>query len=77
MNAAYTGDGKTDAKDAYLIAETARIRPDLTTVDVGPADLVRNLSILAAHRSDAIADRVRMTNRLRDAMTAYSQPQDS
>ena len=33
MSAAYTGEGKTDAKDAYVIAETARIRRDLTVID--------------------------------------------
>lgn len=26
MSAAYAGEGKTDAKDAYVIAETARLR---------------------------------------------------
>ena len=29
MSAAYVGEGKTDAKDAYVIAETARLRRDL------------------------------------------------
>ena len=29
MSAAYAGEGKTDAKDAYVIAETARLRRDL------------------------------------------------
>ena len=28
MSAAYTGEGKTDAKDAYVIAETLRLRRD-------------------------------------------------
>jgi transposase len=68
MSSAYTGEGKTDAKDAYVIAETARIRRDLTVIDQG-TDLVRNLAVLTGHRSDLIADRVRMINRLRDLMT--------
>lgn len=67
MSAAYTGEGKTDAKDAHVIAETARLRRDLTIVDHN-TDLARNLSLLTAHRADLVADRVRMINRLRDLM---------
>lgn len=69
MSAAYVGEGKTDAKDAYVIAETARIRRDLRVVDPD-SELVRNLAVLTGHRSDLIADRVRMINRLRDLMTS-------
>jgi transposase len=69
MSAAYVGEGKTDAKDAYVIAETARIRRDLAVVDRS-SDQVRNLAVLTRHRADLIADRVRMINRLRDLMTS-------
>ena len=69
MSSAYSGEGKTDAKDAYVIAETARIRRDLTVIDPS-TNLVRNLELLTAHRADLIADRVRMINRLRDVMTS-------
>ena len=69
MSAAYAGEGKTDAKDAYVIAETARLRRDLSVIDTG-TDLVRNLAVLTGHRADLIADRVRMINRLRDLMTS-------
>jgi transposase len=69
MSAAYAGEGKTDAKDAYVIAETARLRGDLPVIDTG-TDLVRNLAVLTGHRADLIADRVRMINRLRDLMTS-------
>ena len=69
MSAAYVGEGKTDAKDAYVIAETARLRGDLAVIDAD-TDLVRNLAVLTAHRADLIADRVRMINRLRDLMTS-------
>jgi transposase len=69
MAAAYVGEGKTDAKDAYVIAETARLRRDLTVVD-HTTDLVRNLGLLTGHRADLIADRVRMINRLRDLLTS-------
>jgi len=33
MSAGYTGEGKTDAKDAHVIAETLRLRRDLPIVD--------------------------------------------
>jgi transposase len=69
MSAAYAGEGKTDAKDAYVIAETARLRRDLAVIDAA-TDLVRNLAVLTGHRADLIADRVRMINRLRDLMTS-------
>jgi transposase len=69
MSAAYAGEGKTDAKDAYVIAETARLRRDLAVVGAD-TDLVRNLAVLTAYRADLIADRVRMLNRLRDLMTS-------
>ncbi len=69
MSAAYVGEGKTDAKDAYVIAETARLRRDLAVIDTD-TDLVRNLAVLTGHRADLVADRVRMINRLRDLMTS-------
>jgi transposase len=69
MSAAYAGEGKTDAKDAYVIAEVARLRRDLPVIDA-ETDLIRNLAVLTGHRSDLIAHRVRMINRLRDLMTS-------
>jgi Transposase len=69
MSAAYTGEGKTDAKDAYVIAETARLRRDLTAIGAD-TELVRNLALLTGHRADLSADRVRMINRLRDLLTS-------
>ena len=69
MSSAYTGEGKTDAKDAYVIAETVRLRRNLSVID-HDTDLVRNLAMLTGHRADLVADRVRMINRLRDLMTS-------
>ncbi|MFD9219642.1 IS110 family transposase [Streptomyces sp. NPDC060064] len=68
MSGAFRGEAKTDARDAYIIAETARHRRDFTTIDV-PAQLAADLALLTAHRSDLVADRVRMINRLRDVLT--------
>ncbi|WP_457149260.1 IS110 family transposase [Mycobacterium sp. URHB0021] len=44
-----SGEGNTDAKDACVIAETARVRLDLPVIDAG-ADLVRDLALLTGHR---------------------------
>ena len=68
MSGAYRGEAKTDARDAYVIAETARTRRDFAAIDV-PAQLAADLALLTAHRSDLVADRVRMINRLRDTLT--------
>ena len=68
MSGAYRGEAKTDARDAYVIAETARHRSDFAVIDV-PAQLAADLALLTAHRSDLVADRVRMINRLRDVLT--------
>jgi transposase len=69
MSGAYAGEGKTDPKDAYVIAETARLRRSLPVIDT-KTDLVRNLGLLTSHRADLVADRVRMINRLRDVLTS-------
>ncbi|MET8832287.1 IS110 family transposase [Streptomyces sp. NPDC004610] len=68
MAGAYRGEAKTDARDAYVIAETARHRGDFATIGV-PAQLAAGLALLTAHRSDLVADRVRLINRLRDVLT--------
>ncbi|WP_420076383.1 IS110 family transposase [Streptomyces sp. JL3001] len=65
MAGAYRGEAKTDARDAYVIAETARHRRDFATLDV-PAQLAADLALLTAHRTDLVTDRVRTVNRLRD-----------
>lgn len=68
MAGAFAGQGKTDAKDAKLIAETARLRRDLTQLST-PEELVVELSLLTGHRADLMADWVRGVNRLRELLT--------
>ncbi|WP_371641783.1 IS110 family transposase [Streptomyces mirabilis] len=68
MAGAYRGEAKTDARDAYVIAETARHRRDFAHLDV-PAQLAADLALLTAHRTDLVTDRVRTVNRLRDVLT--------
>jgi transposase len=69
MTGAFRGEAKSDAKDARVIAETARMRSDLTVV-TATDDLVVELTRLTAHREDLMADWVRGVNRLRDLLTS-------
>lgn len=70
MAVAYRGEAKTDARDAYVIAETLRHRGDLAEVQVATS-LVTELRLLVTHRSDLVGDRVRLVNRLRDVLSGY------
>jgi transposase len=69
MSGAFPGEGKTDPKDAQVIAETARLRRDLVELST-PDELAVELSRLVAARADLAADWVRGVNRLRDLLTA-------
>lgn len=66
----YRGDGKTDAKDAAVIADQARMRRDLQPLRTGD-DIAVELRILTARRTDLVADRTRAINRLRAQLLEY------
>src|SRR4029450_6865000 len=67
--ASYRGEGKTDARDAHVIADQARMRRDLPVLRPH-ADLVAKLPLRVAHRPDLRGDRPRPLNRLRQHLTA-------
>jgi transposase len=69
MAGAFAGEAKTDAKDALVIAQTARLRQDLGAARPRP-DLVAELAVLVGHRTDLLADWVRTVSRLRGLLTA-------
>lgn len=69
-SAAYRGSGKTDAKDAFVIADTARMRRDLQPLEQ-TGEIAVDLRILTARRMDLSADRTRAINRLRAQMLEY------
>lgn len=69
MTGMFRGEAKTDAKDARLIAETARMCPHLAMVSMRE-ELIAELTRLTAHRADLMADWVRGVNRLRDLLTS-------
>ncbi|MGC3023527.1 IS110 family transposase, partial [Brevibacterium sp. FAM 24630] len=60
----YRGDGKTDAKDAGIIADKARMRRDLQPIRLGD-DIATELRLLTAHRTDLACDKTRAINRMR------------
>ncbi|MFC4563805.1 IS110 family transposase [Nocardiopsis mangrovi] len=66
----YRGDGKTDAKDAFVIADQARMRRDLHPLAAFD-EIAPDLRIFTARRTDLGADRTRAINRLRDQLLGY------
>jgi transposase len=66
---AYRGEGKTDARDAAVIADQARMRRDLQPLRPGD-ELTAELKLLTARRADLVADRTRLINRLRGLLTS-------
>ncbi|MGW7369451.1 IS110 family transposase [Streptomyces sp. NPDC054841] len=67
-SAGYRGMGKTDAKDATVIADQARMRRDLTVLRPDSEHAVE-LQVLTGRRADLNADRTRRINRLRSQLT--------
>jgi transposase len=64
---AYPGESKTDARDAYVIADQARMRSNLARLAPGE-DALAEMQLLLARRRDLVADRTRCVNRLRDVL---------
>jgi transposase len=66
---AYRGESKTDARDAHLIADQARMRPDLSELKPGEQEIAE-LQLLLARRRDLITDQSRAVTRLREALVS-------
>jgi transposase len=65
----YWGEGKTDARDAFVIADQARLRRDLKPMR--PSDEATiELKLFTARRTDLACDRNRAINRLRATLTS-------
>jgi transposase len=62
----YRGESKTDARDAHVIADQARMREDLSELKPGEQELAE-LQLLLARRRDLITDQGRTITRLREA----------
>jgi transposase len=66
---AYRGESKTDARDARIIADQARMRPDLGELEPGEEEIA-GLQLLLARRRDLITDQSRTVTRLRDTLVS-------
>jgi transposase len=63
----YRGESKTDARDARVIADQARMRPDLEELEAGEQEIAE-LQLLLARRRDLITDQGRIITPLREAL---------
>ena len=69
----YPGEAKTDRRDAFVLADTARMRRrQVHWLDTGSDELLDQLRVLNGFDVDLAADLTRLTNRLRDALTSIS-----
>lgn len=70
----YPGEAKTDARDAFIIADAARTMPH-TLRDLAPDDeLVAELQMLAGFDDDLAQESTRIINRLRGLLTQIHPP---
>lgn len=69
-SAAYRGDGKSDAKDAAVIADQARMRRDLQPFRQRD-EITVDLRMLCARRTDLAIDRTRAITRMRTQLLEY------
>ncbi|MGH2812128.1 MAG: IS110 family transposase [Actinomycetota bacterium] len=65
--ATYRGESKTDAKDAYVIADQARMRHDLSELRPD-GDVLAELALLVSHRRDLVQNQTRAIARIRQAL---------
>ncbi|MCA2229609.1 IS110 family transposase [Nonomuraea aurantiaca] len=63
----YRGAAKTDARDAAIIADQARMRRGMTVIHTHTEEAIE-LRLLVARRKDLVADRTRAVNRLREML---------
>ena len=62
----YPGEAKTDRRDSFVIADTARIHQARVHWLAESDELLEELRILGGHDDDLAHDRTRTANRLRD-----------
>jgi transposase len=65
----HPGEGKTDARDAFVIADAARTLPHTLRQVDSDDELMAELTALAGYDGDLAAEVTRLTNHLHDALT--------
>jgi hypothetical protein len=69
----YPGEARTDRRDAYIIADTARTRrKQVHWLEASSDELLAQLRVLNGFDTDLAADQTRIANRLRDALTSIA-----
>ncbi len=69
----YPGEAKTDRRDAFVLADTGRIRRhQVHWLDAGNDELLAQLRVLNGYDADLATDATRLSNRIRDALTGIS-----
>lgn len=69
----YPGEAKTDRRDAYIIADTARTRrKQVHWLDTRSDGLLEQLRVLNGFDTDLAEDQTRITSRIRDMLTSIS-----
>lgn len=68
------GEGKSDAKDAYIIADVARSSPRLINPIGNRHELLDEVKVLISYRDDLIRERTRYYNRLHDLIQQVCPP---
>jgi transposase len=64
----HPGEAKTDARDAWIIADAARTMPHTLRRVGGDEETLAGLSVLAGYDHDLAGETTRLSNRLRDAL---------
>ena len=65
----HAGSAKTDARDAYIIAETARTMPTALRAIAASDEQIAELAVLAGFDDDLLAQTTATRNRLRGLLT--------
>jgi hypothetical protein len=68
----YAGEGKSDPKDAFVLADVARAHPNRVAWLEPTPEAHAELTLLCSFDEDLTADITRLTNRLRMLLTTYS-----
>lgn len=69
----YPGEAKTDRRDAFVLADTGRMRRrQVHWLDTASDELLARLRVLNGYDIDLAADLTRVSNRLRDALVSIS-----
>ncbi|WP_079065718.1 IS110 family transposase [Streptomyces olivochromogenes] len=66
----FSGQGKTDLKDSYIIAEFARCLRRQTVPVPAPPRVTKELTLILVHRNGLSTERTRTINRMRALLTS-------